>query len=171
MAKWMLLLLSAIACGEPFSHSISTAHVENFAGASGDGPIGEAGTFAAPEGGFPGSAGIGSATAAPGVSGEGGRSTSPDPMPEGGSNLAGEGGESGAPPVQSAWLCRFADGVCQCYEDPSQFETGWLDRTDCPNSQWCASRDSTACVCWADETSWKNFLTVQGTKEEERCPI
>lgn len=89
------------------------------------------------------------------------------PLPEMYGGNGGDGGNSGEP--SSFPLCRIDGDVCQCYSDPSVFEPGWLNVTDCPASNRCTSRDSTACVCWDTEAAYTSAL-MNGFIAEEGCP-
>lgn len=92
-------------------------------------------------------------------------------MPEMPGGNGGDGGNGDEPSViePSAWLCRIDGNVCQCYSDPSVFEPGWLNVTDCPASNRCTSRDATACVCWDTDSSYTSAL-MNGFKAEKECP-
>lgn len=85
----------------------------------------------------------------------------------------GEGGQemAGSSDVESSWRCRFENSVCQCYVDPSVFESGWLDLTSCPSDQRCTLRDDSACVCWNTDSAYQNALTVAGTHAVSVCPV
>lgn len=93
----------------------------------------------------------------------------------GGSSAIIMSGSAGAPEgiagePSADWLCRAESGICQCYQDPSQFKEGWLDRPDCPVDKWCTVREDTACVCWDSEGAYRNALTLPDSHEVESCP-
>lgn len=92
-----------------------------------------------------------------------------DSVPSAGRDATGGQG-GGSVQLPSEWLCRFESGLCQCYQDPSQFQEGWLDRTSCPTNERCTVREETACVCWDTEAAYRNALTLPGAKPVEECP-
>ena len=145
--KILMICLLSIGCGGPAFTGIDSFEIE----AGNGGEINHGGST------------VGGSSVAAGGHAPIGGSTS-------GFSGAMAGGMAGEAPTAANWKCRIDEKLCQCYSDPSQFESGWLPLDKCPNSSFCTNRDESACVCWDNEASYQNALEIAGTRAVNSCP-